>query len=141
MPLSFGPVVDDDQSTKFKLALGRFIYIFADIERVLFANLVATSGMSSAHAKAVFNDARVDKAKQFIKRLRKASGVGLCPMLEQSFDQLGDITRLRNDIVHYGAVQDGHKFKVSDEMWKLEGARVYYVTAELLELATLDLCG
>lgn len=141
IPLTTRLPPDDECAQKFKCAIGRFIYAFAEIERVMFYSLITVSQMPIETAKAVFTDAKIDKAKQQIKRLRKARDFPEDNFLEDTFNHLGVITRLRNYIAHYGAIFDsGQRFTVSDELWKLEGAQnVYYVTSDDIERAISDL--
>jgi hypothetical protein len=129
-----------DQLEDFWSALGRFIYDFSGIERFLFLYLLVTSKMPIADAQAVFTDAKIDKAKQAIKRLRQARGLPGDDRLDCAFNQLADITRLRNDLVHYGPTPkpDG-SFEISDLLWKLNNPRTYRVAAEDIRNATVDL--
>jgi hypothetical protein len=140
IPLTTRLPPDDDVTREFKCAIGRLIYTFADIERVMFYSLITSAQMPIKIAKAVFTDAKIDKVKQHITRLRLARGLPDDAFLDDTFTQIGHITRLRNDIAHYGAVyESGAKFKVSDELWKLETARVYFVTACDIDDAISDL--
>jgi hypothetical protein len=128
------------QIDDFRNALGRFIYDFSEVERALFLYLIITSKMPIADAQAVFTDAKIDKAKQTIKRLRQARGLPEDDRLGCAFNQLADITRLRNDLVHYGPIPklDG-SFEISDALWKLTNSRTYTVTADDIKNATVDL--
>jgi len=83
-------------------ALGEFISAFSWTETLLFEVLVHESGVSRDTARAVFSGARIDTMKDFINRLREARGEDRDPHLTRALEQLGMITRARNDIVHYG---------------------------------------
>jgi len=106
----------------------------------MFLSLVTVSKMPMNAAKAVFTDARLDNAKKLIQRLRKAHEIKEDKFLEDTFNQLAHLTRLRNDIAHYGAIHDStNKFRVSDELWKLEKAKTYFVTKNDIEGAISDI--
>ena len=125
----------------FHKTLGRFIWEFSQTEAALFTYLLVTSRMRINDARAVFTDARINNVKTHINRLRKARGVPDDPKLDSVLNQLGSITRLRNDIVHYGAMPtiDGD-LTISDEMWKLENATTYRIKLTDIEDATADIC-
>ncbi len=121
-------------------ALGRFIYEFSEVERSIFLYLIITSRLPIQDAKAVFTDARIDKAKQAVKRLRQARDLPEDNQLDCAFNHLADITRLRNDLVHYGPQpQADQTFVISDDLWKINNTRTYKITADDLKYATDDL--
>jgi hypothetical protein len=121
-------------------ALGRFIYEFSEVERSIFLYLIITSRIPIQDAKAVFTDARIDKAKQAVKRLRLARNLPDDNKLDCAFNHLADITRLRNDLVHYGPQpQTDQTFVISDDLWKIKNAHTYIITADHLRDATGDL--
>lgn len=121
-------------------SLGKFIYEFSQVERAFFLYLIITSRMPIQDAKAVFTDARIDKVKHAVKRLRRARGFPDDNQLDCVFNHLADITRLRNDLVHYGAqCRPDHTFEISDDLWKINNVRIYKVTADDIRNATHDL--
>ena len=90
----------------YHTSVGRFIDMFSRVEMALFFALAKTSGVSLTTAQAIFADARVDKAKDSINRLRAAHGMPEDPALSRAFQQLGEIARFRNNLVHYGVTRD-----------------------------------
>jgi hypothetical protein len=63
------------QSEEFCNALGLFIYNFSEIEKLLFFYLLVTAKIPISDAKAIFSEARIDKVKQTVNRLRQARNV------------------------------------------------------------------
>jgi hypothetical protein len=128
------------QLEDFWNALGQFIYEFSQVERILFFYLITTSRMPIQDAKAVFTDVRIDKAKQAVKRLREARELPEDDQLDCAFSQLSVVTRLRNDLVHYGPTpKTSGTFEVSDDLWKLNNSRTYEISKDGIKNATVDL--
>lgn len=121
--------------------LGAFIHQFAQVESLLFTQLVLESKIPANVARAIFSDAKNDRARDLIKRIRASRGLPESPLLKRAFDQLSEINRLRNDLVHFGTVPRNGIEWVSNKSWihiptKL---REYPVTARLLLDALHDL--
>ena len=98
-------MAEPDPWAGFHEALGHFVHEFAFVERTLFFQLVVEAELPMEVAQAIFSDARIDKAKDTFKRIRASKGLGLPETLDRAFQQLGIITRARNDILHYGTEQ------------------------------------
>jgi hypothetical protein len=88
---------------RYWMALGKYLDDFAHTESLLQTLLWAQAGTTQEVAKAVFSGARVDTAKDYIRRIAEANGAQIEPMLARAFAQLSVLTTLRNDLVHYGA--------------------------------------
>jgi hypothetical protein len=115
--------VSPDYNSYF-LALGLFTQAFTDMETLVALLLRIQTGVSQETARAVFSGVRIDQAKGFITRTREAYGVGEHPDLKRAFDQIGVITGVRNDIVHFGSRYDGEGgFSVSNVLIAVSPAR------------------
>jgi hypothetical protein len=90
------------KSDRFCLWLGRFILEFATTERAIFLLLVMQSGMRPMAARAAFSDARVDKARDAMRRIREALQAPADDLLNRALVQLGAINKARNDLLHSG---------------------------------------
>jgi len=96
----------DEFLAEYYEALGRFITSFSVIEQLL--NFVvwryARLHKHGEIARALLSSLRIDAATNHLNRLiaaRKLKGPDIAE-LKLIFDQLGKITRTRNDIVHFG---------------------------------------
>lgn len=126
---------------EFWTALGRFIHKFAEVETLLFIQLIQTAGVPLQTAQAIFTDARIDKAKSTINRIRAANGMPKSPVLTRAFDQLGVIASVRNDIVHYGAMHTAEGFVVSNALWAHAPGKMrrFVISPTILNQMTTDL--
>jgi hypothetical protein len=77
----------------------------ADMQHALWR----TAGVKSPIEPAIFSGTRIDAAASFIKRIAEAEGwpAKRRRTLDDVSAQLGEITRVRNDILHYGASATG----------------------------------
>lgn len=123
-------------------ALGEFISEFAFVEHLVFNLLRKEAAVSDEVAKAVFSGVRIDTARDFISRVHEARGTEKSAFLVRAFEQIGVITRIRNDIVHYGfaAERDG-EFIVSN--WRVahtaRALRTHDIAPEVLRDMRMDL--
>jgi hypothetical protein len=85
-------------------ALGNFVHAFARIEGILALALRVFSGVTGPIARAIFHGVRVDAAVNYIRRILEVTNApaDVKADFELAFTHLGDITRARNDILHYG---------------------------------------
>ncbi len=121
--------------------LGLFIDNFAQVETLLYSQLLKEAAIPFETAQAIFSDAKNDRARDLIGRIRSARGLSESTLLKRAFDQLSLINRLRNDLVHYGTrIQDGERW-VSNRLWAHVPSKVreYRVTPDLLIQASNDL--
>jgi hypothetical protein len=127
-------------------SLGRFISAFAETEVNLQTVLWHFAGVPSPTAPAVFSGVRVDAAMKLINRIaeaqkwKKTRKEKLTPV----FQRLGQITKLRNDILHYGAKPSSLNFTtwtVTNRLFAHTAARIRetHVSSETLDHATRDL--
>ncbi len=88
--------------------LGRFIHHFSGAEFALVQLLGSHMRLSKEEAGAIFSGLRTSDAKDHTNRLLDAQGKSdLKAMLERHFAQIGVISGIRNNIVHWGAHHDG----------------------------------
>ena len=85
-------------------ALGRFIHHFARVETHISVNLWKLTRISIRIAQAVFSGVRMDAAASLINRVLDATNADPTARdeFQYIFTQLGHITKVRNDILHYG---------------------------------------
>ena len=136
---------------EYSLALGQFISLYAQIEKLLVAVLISYGDLTPSVAKALFSNARPDTTMTGIRRIvhvRKLRGPRI-KELNAILDQLGLITRLRNDLVHIGGlpktdregVSHETNFEISNRVlaYSRKVSRTTPVTATVLNEARTDL--
>jgi hypothetical protein len=98
-----------DATAAFFQALGRFLTRFSEIEALMQTTLWSLAGVPQPTAQAVFSGVRTEGAMQFINRIAAAEEWNTYRReeLQYVFTQLGLINKLRNNILHYGAEQEG----------------------------------
>jgi hypothetical protein len=86
-------------------ALGRFVQMFAEVEKVITQTLWAYAGTKAEVAKIVFAGTQSETAAGYIKAVAKATNASDESLadLENVLQQFGIIRGARNDILHYGA--------------------------------------
>lgn len=86
-------------------ALGRFVQMFAEVERVIAQTLWAYSGTKAEVAKIVFAGTQSDHAAGYLKAVAKATNKSNESLDDLGYvlNQFGKIRGDRNDILHYGA--------------------------------------
>lgn len=101
-------------------ALGRFVQIFAEAEKLVWQTLVHYAGISHEVAKIVLTAGKIDQCATHIKQIAAAINAPKEKRddLELVLQQLGIINGVRDAILHYGAtaIAEG-RGKVSDA-WK-----------------------
>ena len=99
--------------------LGRLIEYVSIAELALAMVAVSWSGVDYETAKSLFLPLRIDAAVSLLNRVietKKLRGKRVREMKE-ILQQLGEINRVRNDIVHLGARPKRGGFKVSNELF------------------------
>lgn len=135
--------------------LGRLIEYVSLAELALNMVVVNWSGVDFETAKALFLPLRIDAATGTLNRIietKKLRGRRVGD-LKEILQQLGEINRARNDLVHLGARPKRGGFKVSNEMFarsRLKLRRVHLsfrsfdqmdADLEYIIWKLLDLCG
>jgi len=91
----------------YMACLGWFVHAFASTESMLFRLLVEKTGLSGPEGAAVFSGVRMKPAMDALNRLFEARGMILeKEALARPFAQLGAISSIRDDILHYGTEED-----------------------------------
>jgi hypothetical protein len=100
---------DSYRQDTYHKTLGEFIAEFAVIEAIMQMALRHFAGVSNQIGAAIFSGVRVDAASNQITRIADAQNWPQDRKDQWKFivDQLSHIRKLRNDIVHYGAVWRG----------------------------------
>jgi hypothetical protein len=126
--------LNDDE--KYLIALGLFVEKFAACESMLIVALARLTRCDDPTSRAIFSGVRSDTARSHIRRILEARGEPMPEFLESSFQQLGIISTLRNDLMHYGAYavgQNPDERTVSNEVAAMPGReRVTPISAEIL---------
>jgi hypothetical protein len=134
----------DKSVYEFWQELGRFISYYSAVE--MYLNLVVRKfyGMRLDIANLVLGQLRPDAALDHLNKLRNAKMIedGDWIELKQIKGQIGEITKLRNDIVHLGVsytVPAG--YVISNEIWSYVDSktRLTLVNNKILDDATIDL--
>jgi hypothetical protein len=86
-------------------ALGRFVQMFAEVEKIISQTLWFYAGTKAAVAKIIFAGTQSETAAGYIKAVAKATNASNESLddLENVLQQFGIIRGVRNDILHYGA--------------------------------------
>jgi hypothetical protein len=97
------PAAPPDRGAHWQ-SLGRFVLTFALVEDNLQAALRICAGVTSEVARAIFSGTRVDAACSYIRRIAEAKNWSedRKKEIDYIFRQTAEITRVRNDILHYG---------------------------------------
>lgn len=109
------------------------------IEALMQRTLWRVAGVSDATAKAVFSGVRTDAAMQYINRVAAAErwSVASKATLQMIFSQLGQINKLRNNILHYGATEGDEQ-----DTWIISNKRFAHLPENISQQAisweTLD---
>src|ERR1019366_9965588 len=84
-------------------ALGRFVQMFAEVEKLIAQTLWAYAGTKAEVAKIVFAGTQSDTTAGYIKAVATNTNDETLADLENVLQQFGIIRSIRNDILHYGA--------------------------------------
>ena len=123
-------------------ALGRFIDTFARVETIVTHTLWAYAKTSPQIAKVIFAGARIDIGSHYIKQLAEATNAPQDKRDDLAYvlQQLGIVSGVRNQILHYGAsgVAEGNAM-VSDALRAKGEPNVFPISPELLSDMRADL--
>jgi hypothetical protein len=110
-------------------ALGRFITMFSVVEENVQLALWRAAGVKPPVAPAIFSGTRIEAATGHIKRIAEAQKWPKRKRAElaEVFKQLSDLTRIRNDMLHYGASSSG-----PDE-WTVSSRLVAHIAERIRE--------
>ena len=87
--------------------LGLFVHRFAAAETMLYRLLVIQTGLDSGPAAAILSGLRMKPAMDALNRLFETEGrTDEKDALAPAFKQLGDISSIRDDILHHGTLSD-----------------------------------
>lgn len=125
-------------------ALGNFVSMFSLVEENMQIALWRCARVKSPIAPAIFSGTRVDAASSYIKRIAEAENWPNRKRkeLDDVFKQLGELTRVRNDILHYGASMRGpEEWVVSNKLvaHTQDRIRETKITPAILNIMTNDL--
>jgi hypothetical protein len=101
-------------------ALGRFVQIFAEVEKLVWQTLVHYVGTSHEVAKIVLTAGKVDQCAKYIKQVAAAVNVPKEKRddLELVLQQLGILNGVRDSILHYGATAIAEGRGTVSNAWK-----------------------
>lgn len=131
-------------------ALGRFVTVFAAVERSVFFMSGQVMRLPLPVTQAVFGGSA--RVKESIDRINKALGAIIkhSPQSQMAIDmksdfsrifaQLGLINKVRNEVLHYGAeIGPGHEWSVTNRHLKPENPSEIRISAAALDAMTRDL--
>jgi hypothetical protein len=127
-------------------ALGKFVTRFSQVETFLQQTLWSAARVDIPVAPAIFSGLKVEGCLQYLKRIADAKGWDLNQKsrLEEITNRLGQINKLRNDILHYGVLfdptaEDGWLMSNKDFAHIPKKIRETSITPQLLGDASADL--
>ena len=93
-----------EKGDQYLRAVGDFVTIFAIVEKSVNEALQHFTGVTPTIAACLFSGTRIDGAMSYLKRIAEATrwSAGKSKLLDHIKLQLGEITQLRNDLLHYG---------------------------------------
>jgi hypothetical protein len=107
--INIDPVILQAAGLKdYWLALGEFIHRFARVEQQVAYTLTLYTKLPIETARAVFSGVRAKDAFSLIDRIRETRGLEIDEDWLRAKAQFGVINSVRNDIVHLGAILEGH---------------------------------
>lgn len=112
----------------YYVALGKFLSAYALVEAQAFYILRECSGVTPEVARALFSGTRAKAALDYLKRISEVENWadGKKAPLDAITSQFGDVTRVRNDILHYGASSTG-----TDGEWTTTNAGVVHIEKQI----------
>lgn len=125
----------------YLIALGTMVHWFAKVEVILSITLSQVAGLSLDMGKAILSGVRADTAKSLIIRAleqqRRQSDIA---DLKEAFDHLGELTSVRNDLLHHGQNESSEiGFGIVKRSFVREKDVLYQVTVADLESMASDL--
>lgn len=95
-------MTESQPSVEYYHALGLFISTFSEVEAWMQVLLMETAKTSWETGRALFSGVRVQEASKLIRRVHEAKGIEIDKDMTDTLAKVGEITTLRNDILHYG---------------------------------------
>jgi hypothetical protein len=137
-------VLTSEKTTNYFRSLGEFMTIFSSVEVNLQMAVWEFAGLSEPVAKAILPSLRIEMAMSTINRIADTQSWNAEKRaeLEDMFWHLGEINKLRNDILHYGAAMDGSEWiTVTNKAFAHvpNKVRTLRISSTTLKEATLDL--
>lgn len=112
----------------YHCALGSFVSCYAHAEGMLHLTLQMFAGLSDQMGSAILSGVRADHMKDLLNRVLDVTGHSdVRRNLERHLTQFSVITKIRNDILHYGAHWE------SPEVLLVSNARDAHIPARLRE--------
>ena len=93
------------REAEYHQSLGQFVTEFSNVEALLHGLVSLFAGVKQPTANAVFSGVRIEAAMSYINRIADAQKwrKEKKARLQIIFTQLGQINKLRNEILHYGS--------------------------------------
>ena len=91
----------ENPSNVYWLALGRFINCFSNIEQSLHTYLWMLSQVEVSVLRAILPDARMNNVVSAINKIIQSRADTEHPLYRRAVEQIGIISKVRNQIVHY----------------------------------------
>jgi hypothetical protein len=132
------------EGKKYLRALGWFVTFFAVVENQVHKTLWKFVGVNQTIAACVFSGTRIDGAISYLKRIAEATNWSKDrkALLDHLALQLGEITQLRNDLLHYGTTgETANALVVSNEKFAHIKSRIREtkISTSILDDVTYDL--
>jgi hypothetical protein len=101
-------MADNPKLDEYLRAVGAFVTYFAIAENYVHKVLWKFAGVTPIIATCIFSGTRIDGAISYLKRIAEATDwpENKKTLLNYIALQLGEITQLRNDLLHFGASGD-----------------------------------
>lgn len=120
--------------------LGRFVHVFSESEYRVRQALTRTVNIPAESGKAIFSGTRTNEAVSHIRRLHESHGVRINPELEEALSHLLAISKIRNEILHSGALWGGENMIVTNASSALpKSIRTFKLTLGDMADMTADL--
>lgn len=123
-------------------ALGEFIHSFSQVERELQELVFHIARVTPKDGRALFHGLRIDAAKDAVNRLLDARGDDETKArLEDPFAQIGHIASMRNNILHWGASEegDGNWFLVTNDFLAHTPAKLREFRVSVVNLMEMNM--
>jgi hypothetical protein len=133
------------KTTTYYEELGRFVARFSHVEVFLQQTLWNAARVEIPVAPAIFSGLKIEGCLQYLKRIADATEwtENQRTRLEEITNRLGQINRLRNDVLHFGVsfdpTADGWLMSNKDFAHIPEKIRELSITPQLLRDASADL--
>jgi hypothetical protein len=127
-------------------ALGKFVSRFSQVETFLQQTVWSAARVRVPIAPAIFSGIKIEGCLQYLKRIADAKpwSTEQQSLLEEITNRLGQINKLRNDVLHYGvsfdpSTEDGWLMSNKDFAHIPKKVREMSITPQLLNDASADL--